>query len=267
MRVMFIGDIFAKPGRRAVVENIQRIRKEEQIDLVIANAENASHGRSLTQANYEELHDAGVDLMTMGNHTWDTQESYSVLKSNIGIIRPLNVKASSKEAKYGFGSAVFEIEGIKIRLTNLVSTQCRTKNAKLLNPFTTFEKLLALKNLPESDIHIVDFHAETTSEKKAFLYAFAGKVSTIVCTHTHVQTSDEQIYKNTAFITDLGMCGAKESIIGAKPDEIVAMFKGERPNFRLEPGKGSYQFNSVIIDFDKKTYKPVKIWRYNINNN
>ena len=265
MRVMFIGDIFAKSGRRAVVENIERIRKEEQLDLVIANAENASHGRSLTQGNYKELIDAGVDLITMGNHTWDTQEAYSVLDENEDIVRPLNVKVGTKEAKCGFGSKVFKIEGITLRLTNLCSTMCRVKNAKLTNPFKCMQALI--DKYANTDIHIVDFHAETTSEKNAFLYAFAGKVSMIVCTHTHVQTSDEKIYKNTAYITDLGMTGAKESIIGAKPDEIVAMFKGERKNFRLEPGKSDYQFNSVIVDFDKKTNKPVKIWRYNINNN
>ena len=267
MRVMFIGDIFAKAGRRAIVENLERIKKEEQIDLVIANGENASHGRSLTQENYDQLVEAGVNLFTMGNHTWDNRLAYAVLKNNPNIIRPLNVKQSSKEAKYGYGSAVYDIDGTKIRLTNLVSLQCYTRNAKLVNPFKVMDKLLNLKENELQDIHIVDFHAETTSEKKAFLYAFAGKVQMIVGTHTHVQTSDEQIYKNTAFITDLGMCGAKESIIGAQPDQIVAMFKGEREHFRLEPAKGAYQFNSVIVDFDKKTHKPVKIWRYNINNN
>lgn len=262
---MFIGDIFAKAGRRAVVENIQRIRKEEQLDLVIANAENASHGRSLTQGNYKELIDAGVDLITMGNHTWDMSEAYKVLADNESIVRPLNIKSGTKEAKTGWGTKTYKFGDVSVRLTNLCSTMCRVKNAKLTNPFICMQEVL--DKYAKADIHIVDFHAETTSEKNAFLHAFAGQVSLIVCTHTHVQTADERIFKNTAFITDLGMCGAKNSIIGAKADEIVAMFKGERTNFHLEPAKGDYQFNSVIVDFDKKTNKPVKIWRYNINNN
>lgn len=264
MKILFIGDIFAKAGRKAVIENVAKIRKSQKIDLVIANAENASHGRSLTKSNYDDLINAGVDVITMGNHTWDIPEFYAYA-SQADIVRPFNVKKGSKEDKCGVGTIVCEIGGKKVQITNLLSQQCSTKNATVTNPFKAMEWIL--ENCPKADIHIVDFHAETTSEKKAFLYAFASKVELIVGTHTHVQTADEQIYKNTAFITDLGMCGAKESIIGAKPDEIVEMFKGNRPRFHLEPGKGQYQFNSVIVDFDNKTNKPKKIWRYNINNN
>lgn len=264
MKVLFIGDIFAKPGRRAVIENVAKIKKAEKIDLVIANAENASHGRSLTKSNYEDLINAGVDMITMGNHTWDIPEFYK-LANEAKIVRPFNLKSGTKEANCGVGTIICDFDDKRIQITNLLSQQCNTKNASVTNPFEAMEWILA--NTPKADIHIVDFHAETTSEKKAFLYAFAGKVDLIVGTHTHVQTADEQIYKNTAFITDLGMCGAKESIIGAKPDEIVEMFKGNRPRFHLEPGKGAYQFNSIIVEFDDKTNKPKKIYRYNINNN
>lgn len=262
MRILFIGDIFAKAGRKAVTENLANIIKKEKIDLTIANAENATHGRSLSQDHYDELIKAGVDMITMGNHTWDTTLVYDVLK-NKKIIRPLNVDPESKEAKCGFGSMVYSINGKKVRITNLMSTQC-TARATLTNPFLVLEEVL--KTNKDQDIHIIDFHAETTSEKNAFLMHFAGRVSAIVGTHTHVQTADEKIYKGTAFITDAGMCGAKESIIGAKPQEIVDMFLGKIPHFHLEPAKGDYQFNSVIIEFDSKC-KPVKIWRYNINNN
>lgn len=264
MKILFIGDIFAKPGRRAVIENVAKIKKAEKIDLVIANAENASHGRSLTKSNYEDLINAGVDMITMGNHTWDIPEFYK-LSNEEKIVRPFNVKKGTKEANCGVGTVICDFDDKRIQITNLLSQQCNTKNASVTNPFEAMEWILA--NTPKADIHIVDFHAETTSEKKAFLYAFAGKVELIVGTHTHVQTSDEQIYKNTAFITDLGMCGAKESIIGAKPDEIVEMFKGKRPRFHLEPGKGPYQFNSIIVEFDNKSNKPKKIYHYNINNN
>lgn len=260
MRILFIGDIFAKAGRKAVTENLSKIVKKEKIDFVIANAENATHGRSLSKEHYDELIKSGVDMITMGNHTWDTTEVFPVLNNN-KIIRPLNVASDTKEAHYGVGSKVVTIKNTKVRISNLMSTQCNSRTT-LTNPFTAAEALIAKAKEP---IHIIDFHAETTSEKNAFLIAFAGKVSAIIGTHTHVQTADEKIYKNTAFITDAGMCGAKESIIGAKPDEIVSMFKGQSSHFHLEPAKGSYQFNSVIIEFNKN--KPVKIWRCNINNN
>ena len=264
MKILFIGDIFAKSGRKAIIENVANIKKTKKIDLVIANAENASHGRSLTKSNYDDLINAGVDMVTMGNHTWDIPEFYK-LSNEAKIIRPFNVEKGTKEANNGVGTKIFNLGKKRIQITNLLSQQCNTKNAIVTNPFKAMEWILT--NTSKPDIHIIDFHAETTSEKKAFLYAFAGKVELIVGTHTHVQTSDEQIYKNTAFITDLGMCGAKESIIGAKPDEIIDMFKGNRPKFHLEPGKGPYQFNSIIVEIDDKTNKPKKIYRYNINNN
>lgn len=263
MRILFIGDIFAKSGRKSLTENLAKIIKKEKINFVIANAENATHGRSLSQAHYDELIKSGVNVITMGNHTWDTTEVFDVLNKNPKIVRPLNLDNATKESHYGVGSKVFTAGKKKIRVSNLMSTQCSAR-ATLTNPFVVCEQLLKKVKEP---IHIIDFHAETTSEKNAFLMSFAGKVSAIIGTHTHVQTADEKIYKGTAFITDAGMCGAKESIIGAKPDEIVNMFKGKAPRFHLEPAKGTYQFNSVIIEINDSTNKPTKIWRYNINNN
>lgn len=262
MRILFVGDIFAKAGRNAVIENLAKIVQKEKIDLTIANAENATHGRSLSQEHYNQLIKAGVDLITMGNHTWDTTTVFDVLQ-NKQIIRPLNLDSKTKEAKYGIGTITCLVKNKRVRVTNLMSMQCSAR-ATTTNPFTALEKLLKTN---KDDIHIIDFHAETTSEKNAMLMAFASRVSAILGTHTHVQTADEKIYKGTAFITDAGMCGAKESIIGAKPQEIVAMFQGKAPRFHLEPAKGPYQFNSVIMEFDNKTNKPTKIWRYNINNN
>ncbi len=263
MRILFIGDIFAKAGRKAVTDNLAEIIKKEKINFVIANAENATHGRSLSQNHYDELIKAGVNMITMGNHTWDTTEVFDILNKNDKIIRPLNIDSTAKESHYGVGTKVCTVGKTEIRISNFMSMQCVARTT-MTNPFISCEQLL--KNCKEK-IHIVDFHAETTSEKNAFLMAFAGKVSAILGTHTHVQTADEKIYKGTAFITDVGMCGAKESIIGAKPEEIVNMFKGESPRFHLEPAKGDYQFNSVIIEFDEKTNKPIKIWCHNINNN
>ena len=141
MQIMFIGDIFGKVGRKAVIENIPKIKKTHKIDLFIANAENASHGRSLTQNNYDDLTKAGVDIITMGNHTWDIKEIYKVLQ-NKKIIRPINVANNTKESKYGGGTITIVVNNKKIRVTNLVSMQCKTKNAIVTNPFQALNDLL-----------------------------------------------------------------------------------------------------------------------------
>ena len=259
-KILFVGDIFAKVGRKACFERIPIIRKQYKIDFVVANAENCTHGRSINFNHYNDLLKCGIDAITMGNHTYDHMYAFKTLKKAIKIIRPLNILASSKEAKYGKGSKVFKYNGYSIRITNLVSTQCFNR-FKATNPFQTFESFLS-KQKTKEDFHIVDFHAETTSEKKAFLLKFANKVSAIVGTHTHVQTSDGQIYKNTFFITDVGMTGPKESIIGAKPNEIIELFCGKRQRFHMEPATGAYQFNAILMAFDKNNKpKDIKLIR------
>lgn len=260
MKILFIGDIFAKSGRKAVIENLAKIKNNYQIDYVIANGENASHGRSLTMDNYNQLIATGIDMITMGNHTFDNSLSYITFKNAKKILRPQNIKSGTKEAKYGKGTTLVKVKNISIRITNLVSSQCFNK-FKATNPFITMEKIL--HNAKKSDLHIVDFHAETTSEKKAFLLKFSGKVSAILGTHTHVQTADEQIYNDTFFITDVGMTGPKDGIIGAKANTIIDMFCGKTKYFKLEPAKGKYQFNAIVMEWCDKTLKPKKIIRIN----
>jgi calcineurin-like phosphoesterase len=129
------------------------------------------------------------------------------------------------------------------------------------NPFVCFNEII---ENDKSDIHIVDFHCETTSEKNAFLLTFASKVNTIVCTHTHVQTADERIYKNTAYISDVGMTGGINGVIGAKPETILDMFQNRTTKFKLDPQDGKYQFNAVIIEIDNKNNLPIAIERISI---
>ena len=260
MRILFIGDIFAKSGRKAISEKLSLIKKKYDIDFVIANAENTSHGRSITIDHYNQLIGYGINVMTMGNHTFDHQLAYITLKNAKWILRPYNIKISSKEAKYGKGTILLKLKNKSIRITNLVSQQCFNK-FQTVNPFVALEKILS--GAKKSDLHIVDFHAETTSEKKAFLLHFAGKVSAILGTHTHVQTADEQIYNNTFFITDVGMTGPKDGIIGAKAEPIIKMFCGKSKYFKMEPARGRYQFNAVVMQWNDQTLHPEKIIRIN----
>jgi metallophosphoesterase (TIGR00282 family) len=172
----------------------------------------------------------------------------------------LNLKKDTIQNKHGVGSLVVNVKGKKVRITNLLGNTLQVHDLQE-NPFPLFKDFLKTN---KADIHIVDFHTETTSEKNAFLLTFAKQVSAIIGTHTHVQTADEKIYQNTAYITDTGMTGPAFGIIGAKPDSILDMFMGKSQRFRLEPDNGVYQFNGVILSFDDKTSVVKKITRVNI---
>ncbi|MDR1234935.1 MAG: TIGR00282 family metallophosphoesterase [Mycoplasmataceae bacterium] len=248
MKILFIGDVFGKAGRRAIKEELPKLIKNENINCVIANAENTTHGRSLSIAHYQELMSYGVNYFTFGNHTWHLDEIKEILAKN-NAVRPLNLVKTVEESKYGKGSIVFTINHKTIRLTNLLGNTIECHKIQE-NPFPLFAKFL---DENKADIHIVDFHTETTSEKNAFLLTFAGKVSAILGTHTHVQSADEKIYKNTAYITDTGMTGGSLGVIGAEPETILNVFMGKAERFRLSPSKSKYQFNAVLLSFDDKT--------------
>lgn len=256
MKILFIGDIFGEKGKLAVAKELPDIIKSNNIDLTIANAENTTNGRSLSLKDYEFLCNCGIQYFTFGNHTWYLDEIKEVLKNN-NTVRPLNLKPLSDESKYGKGSIQFRFKSKTIRITNLLGSTVICRDIQT-NPFKKLEELL---NVDSSDIHIVDLHTETTSEKNAFLRVFNGKVSAILGTHTHVQTSDNKIFNNTAYITDVGMTGPSEGIIGAAPESIIKMFKGESERFRLSPDSSEYQFNAVIISFDDSNNKPINIER------
>lgn len=256
MKILFIGDIFASQGRKAIKNELKNIVKNNNIDFVIANAENCTHGRSISLKHYKQLIESGIDVITMGNHTWKLKEVVDVLEMS-NVIRPLNIKKSFKYYPNGQGTSVFLIKAKKIRITNLIGLTLNF-NDNQTNPFLCLENVVAND---DSDIHIVDFHTEATSEKNALLKSFNGRVSAILGTHTHVQTADNKIFNNTAFISDVGMTGPSEGIIGAKPDTIIDMFYGKRENFILEPSKSKYQFSAIIIEFDDKKNIPISTQR------
>ncbi len=256
MKILFIGDIFGEKGKEAIKNELPILKQQNNIDIVIANAENCTKGRSLSLADYKLLCSYGVDYFTFGNHTYYLEEIKEVLK-NKNTIRPLNLKLESQYYTWGNGSITFTHNNKNIRITNLLGSTVYCHDIQT-NPFIELEKLLSIDN---SDIHVIDFHTETTSEKNAFLQHFAGKVSAILGTHTHIQSADERIYKNTAYITDTGMTGPSEGVIGANPETIINMFRGQSPRFRLLEDTSKYQFNGIIVEFDNKTNEPFNLKR------
>ncbi|MGL4647325.1 MAG: TIGR00282 family metallophosphoesterase [Mycoplasmoidaceae bacterium] len=244
MRILFIGDISGEDGIRACQENIKPLVQKQKIDYVIANAENVTDGRGLNFSDYQKLKKTGINFFTMGNHTWK-QRDYKIVLEQDDIVRPANLKPECDFYDVGVGSKVIDFQNKKIRITNLIGKSIPFKEMQA-NPFHALDEILKDN---EADLHIVDFHSETTSEKNAFFLNFKGKVNAILCTHTHVQTADEKIRDKTAYISDVGMTGSESGIIGAKPETIIQMFKEEVQFFKLLPNLDKYQFSAVILEF------------------
>ena len=211
MRIGFIGDIVGRPGRKIVKDNLAKIRKEFEIDFVIANGENASHGFGLTVLACNELLKSGIDLITGGNHSFDKKKDMIVLLQTANVLRPDNYP----EGLVGSGMKICEVqtnEGIeKLAVINLMG---QFAMPMVENPFNWAKKLL--EELKEKDVKniFIDFHAEATSEKRIMLMMFKNQVSAICGTHTHVGTDDLQIFENTAYLTDIGLTGCKDNVIG-----------------------------------------------------
>ena len=245
MKVLFIGDIFARPGRRAVRECLPGILAEHGVDFVVANAENAAGGFGLTADIVTELLDCGCDVLTGGNHTWDKREILPILDDNERVLRPHNYPPENP----GSGMAVVRCNGVSIAVLNL---QGRVFMPPTDCPFQAADRLIdAVKD--EADIILVDLHAEATSEKQAMAWHLDGRVSALVGTHTHVQTADERIFpEGMAYITDLGMTGPHHSIIGVKIEQSLGRFLNGRPS-RFEAAKGDVRFHGVVVDVDEDT--------------
>ena len=240
--VLMIGDIFAKPGRRAVEELLDGIVAEHGVDFVVANAENAAGGFGLTREIARELLDMGCDVLTGGNHTWDKREIHALLEDDDRILRPHNYPPENP----GSGMAVRRVGGTTIAVLNL---QGRVFMPPTDCPFKAADRLIAAVK-DEADVILVDLHAEATSEKYAMAWYLDGRVSALVGTHTHVQTADEQLFpQGMAYISDLGMTGPHESIIGVKVEQSLGRFLNSRP-CRFEAAKGDVRLHGVVIDID-----------------
>lgn len=244
MRVLFFGDVVGKEGRRVVVANAQRLRESYRADVLIVNGENSAAGAGITPKCAEELYESGVDLITTGNHIWNRREIIPYLELNRHrLIRPANYSDKAP----GAGALEFHTSaGKKLLLVNLSGRVFMPLLADC--PFRTADELLAA--CPEYDVALVDFHAEATSEKAALAHYLDGRVGAVVGTHTHVQTADERILQGgCAFITDVGMCGSTNSIIGVEIEPVVKRFREGIPE-RFSAAAGYGALAGVFIEFD-----------------
>lgn len=257
LTILFIGDVVGKLGRRCVAKVLPELREEYRPDLVIANAENLAHGKGVTSDTFRELTDAGVQFCTSGNHVFSKVEAVALLgRKDVPLIRPANYPPGTP----GEGSRVIEVGSRKVLILNL---QGRVfMNEGVDDPFRAFEAALAAHEDEKPTVTIVDFHAEATSEKVAFGWFAEGKVSAVVGTHTHVATADEWVLpKGTAYVTDVGMCGGRDTVIGRSKDEVLQKFQSVVGTKFDLPDEGHCRFNSVLIEVDPVTGKARDIER------
>ena len=248
LRVIFIGDIIGRPGRRAVTELLPGIKHDYGVDFTVANCENAAGGFGVTAKIVEELTDLGIDVLTSGNHIWDRREVVENLDSFTNVLRPLNYPPGLP----GRGWGSFQTAGgHKVTVINL---QGRVFMRPIDCPFRTADQLLS--NVVDRLV-LVDMHAEATSEKVAMGWYLDGRVSAVVGTHTHVQTSDDRVLPGgTAYITDVGMTGPHDSVIGIEKDAIIKRFLTEVPS-RFEVGNDDVRLSGLVMSLDVETGRAV----------
>lgn len=254
MKILFIGDIVGSPGREAVNKLLPKLKEEHSLDFVIANAENASGGSGITPKVAEELFSSGVDVLTSGDHIWKKKEIFELISKEDRILRPVNYPSGAP----GRGSNIFKTKsGQKLGVINVSG---RVFMEALECPFKT--TLAAQEELAkETKIIIVDIHAEATSEKTALGWYLDGKVSAVLGTHTHIQTADEKILpQGTAYITDVGMAGPYDSVIGRKVDDVLTRFLTSIP-VRFEVAEDNIQLHAVVVDIEEKSGKARSIIR------
>lgn len=259
MKVLFIGDIVGKNGRQTIKNLLPNLVSRYKLDLVIANGENSAGGFGITEKTAGELFDCGIHIITTGNHVWDKKEAVPYIAKEMRILRPLNYPSDVP----GCGSILFTLPNKeKIGIINISG---RVFMNTLDCPFRTGKSEVE-KLKQETNIIIIDFHAEATSEKIAFGYYMDGKASAVVGTHTHVQTADEKILPGgTAYITDVGMTGPQTSVIGIEKEQILERFLTHMPRkYDVAGGKGL--LSAVVIEIDDKSGKAVAIQRLQLTN-
>jgi len=254
MNILFIGDIVGSPGRLAVKEILPKLKKKKKIDFTVANAENSAGGSGITDQVADELFDIGVDVITSGDHIWKKKEFYSRLNNDKRILRPLNYPKSNP----GRGVTVVEsVDGVNVAVINLLG---RVFLDPIDCPFKAAQE--AVKEVKDKTfVIIVDIHAEATSEKIALGRFLDGRASAVIGTHTHVQTADEYILpKGTAYITDSGMTGPFDSVIGRKTEFILERFLTQMPT-KFEVAEGDIRLQGAMVTVDDKTGIASKIER------
>lgn len=257
LRILFLGDIVGSPGRRTVIANLAAIREEEGVDFVIANGENAAAGRGITPKIAIDLMRAGVAVITTGDHIWDQAEIVEFLDLEPRVLRPINYP----EGTPGGGSIVLETAKGKV---GVINAQGRSFiQPPLENPFLAVEsEVERLREEESAAIVFVDFHAETTSEKIAMGRMLDGKATAVVGTHTHVQTADETLFPGgTAYLSDAGMCGPLDSVLGREIEPVIQRFRTAMPS-RFPVADGRVGLRGVLIDCDTASGKALAIERF-----
>lgn len=251
MLIAFLGDVVGRAGRRAVETVVQRLRTERKLDFVIANAENSAGGFGVNDKAFTELERAGVDFFTSGNHIWDKREGVELLLTRKNIVRPANYPGSD----HGAGFRVVDVRGIPVAIFNI---QGRIFMPPIDCPFRTIDR--CLNSVDETcKIRIVDMHAEATSEKRAMGWYLDGRVSLVLGTHTHIGTNDGQILPmGTGYVTDVGMTGAHDSILGMSKKAVIQRFLDMTPT-RFEVASGDLRCDFVVCDIDETTGKARKL--------
>lgn len=256
MRILFVGDVVGAPGRRILRARLPGLKRETGADLTIVNGENAAGGAGLTASTAEEIFAAGCDVVTTGNHVWDKREIGGVLERDRRILRPANYPEGSP----GSGVAVVTAAGASVAVVNVMG---RVFMPLLDDPFRCADRILQdLRG--KAQLVVVDFHAEATSEKTAFAWHLAGRVTAVLGTHTHVATADARILSGgTAFITDVGMTGPFDSVIGVKKEQAIERFLTARP-IPYETAEGDVRLAAVRLDADPATGRANAIERIEI---
>ena len=251
MKILFLGDIVAKSGREAVVRMLPDLKIRYGADFTIVNGENAAHGKGITVKIYRALKAAGADVITLGNHAFSKREIIEKLPECPDLVRPANMEPQDAGQTF----VIRTCGKHRIAVINVVGEMLMDGSTE--SPFTAADKLL---QQIDADIIFCDLHAETTSEKEIFLRLFADRMTAVIGTHTHVQTADEKIYRGCAFMTDAGMCGAADSILGRDAEEVIARtVRGEKTHYT--PAEGDAMICGCLITVDDETRRAVGIER------
>lgn len=245
MKILILGDVYGHSGRRMVKNRLSNIVAMTKADFVVANGENLAGGFGITRETSDEMFAAGVDVLTAGNHTWDKKEALKLVENESRILRPANIPSTAP----GRGAGVYEKNGVKIGVLNLMG---RVFMDAIDCPFQRAEEELA-KLKAETNIILVDMHAEASSEKKAMGYFLDGRVSVVYGTHTHVPTADDRILtRGTGFQSDVGMTGPIHSVIGVKTEIILKRFTQKLPE-RFEEAHGPAELNALLVEINPTT--------------
>lgn len=253
LKILLVGDVFGSCGMDFITSVLPEVVEENNADFVIVNAENASGGNGLSYADYDRLINCGADILTMGNHTFGRKDIYKILETETSVIRPINYP----EGTAGKGSVTVARNGKKICVINALG------RVNILNIDCPFKKVQTEieKVKSDADIIIVDFHADATSEKRAMGFFLDGKVTCVFGTHTHVQTADETILpRGTAYISDIGMTGAEDSVLGLSPEAVIERFITAQPR-KFEPQDGRAKLCGALLTVDDTTNKATEIKR------